>query len=134
MKLTMKRHLRVRLLMLAIRYAQSRSVSGAVVAFCGGIVPIYIGCSIASHAKLQALAHVECIRCFGNELRAEPAKKREHVFPSRIDESDFGDVNEQPRSIKAMPYERASTLRVIARESTLEFEGHSICRIVYLNP
>jgi len=82
---------------------------------------------------MEALTHVERVRCFGNELRPEPPKERQHLFPRRIDEGHIGYIDEQCHSIKAARYERAGVLGVVAGESTFKLESYSVHRILYLD-
>ena len=68
---------------------------------------------------MEAFTHIERVGRFCNELRPEPAKKREHLFPCRIDEGHVGYIDEESYSVKAARYERASVLGVVAGESAV---------------
>jgi hypothetical protein len=94
---------------------------------------VSIGYATAGKAKMEALTHIQRIGCFGNELRPEPAKKREHLFPCGIDEGHIRYIDQQCHSVKAARYERARVLGVVAGESAFKLESHSVRRIVYLD-
>jgi len=82
---------------------------------------------------MEPLAHVECVRCVGNELRPEPVKERQHLFPRRIDEGHIGYIDEQGHSIKAPRCEHANVLGVVTGESAFKLESHSVHRILYVD-
>jgi len=82
---------------------------------------------------MEALTHVERVRCFGNELRPKPAKERQHLFPRRIDEGHIGYINEQCHPVEAPRCEHTSVLGVVAGESAFKLESHSVRRILYLD-
>jgi hypothetical protein len=94
---------------------------------------VWIRSATPSKAQTEALTNVERVRCFSNELRAEPAKKRQHLFPHRIDERDFREIDDKCHSVTAACQEGASVMGVIADESAFKLESHTIRRIVYLD-
>ena len=81
---------------------------------------VWIRGATRGKAKMEALTHIERVGRFRNELRPEPAKKGEHLFPCRIDEGHVGYIDEESHSVKAARHERASVLGVVAGESAFK--------------
>jgi hypothetical protein len=76
--------------------------------------------AIWSYAQIQTLAHVEHVRIGGDELGSESAKERQHLFPRRIDEFDFCQVDEQLFARSQARSQRASVLSITAGESAFQ--------------
>jgi len=82
---------------------------------------------------MQALTYVARIRGFSNETCSELAKKRQCIFPDRVDERDFRNIDYQPLSWAVARHQRASVLCLLADQAALKLEAQSVGGIVYLD-
>jgi hypothetical protein len=102
--------------------------------WAGSARRVWIRYATPGKAKMETFTHIERVGCFRNELRSEPAKKREHLFSCGIDEGHIRYIDQQCHSVKAARYESARVLGVVAGESAFKLESHSVRRIVHLDP
>jgi hypothetical protein len=76
--------------------------------------------AIRSHRQIQTLAYIERVRIGGDELRSEPAKKRQHFFPCGVNEHHFRQIDEQLYARGEARSQRPSVLSIITGESAFK--------------
>jgi hypothetical protein len=82
---------------------------------------------------MQALTYVARIGGLSYETCSEVAKKRQCIFPGRVDERDFRNIDNQPHSCAVARHQRASVLCFLADQAALKLEAQSVRGIVYFD-
>jgi hypothetical protein len=86
-----------------------------------------------SHRQIQTFAHIERVRIGGDELRPEPAKKRQHFFPYGVNEDHFRQVDEQLNARGEARSQRPSVFSIITGESAFKSYDQSVSGIAYFD-
>jgi hypothetical protein len=76
--------------------------------------------AVRSYTQIQTLAHIKQVRIGGDELRSEPAKKRQHFFPCPVDEYHFRQIDERLSARGEALCQRASVFSIITGESAFK--------------
>jgi hypothetical protein len=76
--------------------------------------------AVWSYTQVQTLAHIEHVRIGGDELGSELGKERENLFPRRVDEYHFRQIDEKLSARGKARCQRASVFSIITGESAFK--------------
>jgi hypothetical protein len=76
--------------------------------------------------KAQPFTEIECIRRWGDELRSQSAKKREHFLAYAVNKYNVREIHDQFYAGRALCCQYPRVLRIITCESALERNVPSI--------